>query len=99
MNDFKDLGVESTPSNLIGDKIKVTKVLDKPIEVHNYIIGPSKKFEGEEYLSLQVKFNDEMHVIFSRSKGLMDLLRKIPKDKIPFTATIIKDDHERLIFT
>src|ERR1041384_770795 len=97
MKSFKELGVKSETDNLVGDKIKITRIIDKLIEVHKYKIGPSK-YEGF-CLSLQIKFNDEMRVIFSRSKYLMDMIRKVPEDGLPFETKIIKDDYERLFFT
>ena len=39
MNKFSDLGITTEVKNFSGDKIKITKVLDKPIIVHDELVN------------------------------------------------------------
>ncbi len=99
---FSELGVEASNDNLLGEKIKVGKVLDKEIRVVDYKIKPSKYTEkgtgkNGKCLHLQIFFDDANRVIFSGSANLMNLLEKIPKSDFPFLAKIVKVD-ERFEF-
>ena len=42
MNVFKDFGITATIKSFTGDKIKMSKILNKPIEVVAYKIDASK---------------------------------------------------------
>ena len=42
MNDFKEFGIEIKSKSFVGDKIKITKILDKKVIVHDFKIEESK---------------------------------------------------------
>lgn len=92
MHDFKSFGIENTYENLIGDKIKAERVLNKEIVVEKYRLEDSKHFEGERCLHLQVLKGEDRHVIFTSSASLINAIERVPKDKFPFKTTIIKPD-------
>ena len=91
VNTFKDLKVEKPPaSNFIGDKIAINQIINLPIEVHGYKIGPSQ-LKGD-LLTLQIAHGGARRVVFTTSKGLMETLEQIDKAHFPFTTTIVAKD-------
>ena len=92
MNNFKDFGISPEITNFVGEKISTNKLLDKEITVIDFKIVASK-FEGKgSTLYLQIEYKEEPRVIFTGAKYLMQMIVKIPKDKFPFMAKIIKKD-------
>lgn len=73
---------------LDGEKIRLDDVLNQEITVIGYSIKSSKLKEGK-YLTLQIKLNEEKHVLFTGSLVLIDQIEKY-KDQIPFMVTIRK---------
>lgn len=101
MHEFKNFGIESVSPSFVGDKIKMTKVLNKKIVVHGFKLDKSKFTEkgNGNCLCLQVKVDNEDRIIFTGSSNLMLLIQKVPKENFPFSTTIIKDDNDRYQFT
>lgn len=100
MNQFKDLGITPTQKGFQGDKIKIDRILNKQIIVHEFKIENSK-FEAKgngKCLYMQIEVDSQKRIVFTGSTVLMDVIERIPKDKFPFQTTIIKED-ERLIFS
>lgn len=93
MNEFKDFGI-AVESSFCGDKIKITKVLNKPIIVKNYKVDESKfeKSNNDKCLCLQIEIDGESRVLFSGSKILINQILKVDKTNLPFTATIVKEN-------
>lgn len=91
MNKFEDFNIKVEVTSFIGDKIKIQKVLNKPITVIDFKIEKSKKKENSNYLTLQIEKAGEKHVIFTGATILMKMIEEIPKDKFPFETTIIRD--------
>lgn len=91
---FKDFGIIVESVSLQGDKIKISKVLNKPIKIHKYKIGPSKFCEkgNGKCLHIQIEIDNEMRVVFTGSINLQEMIEKVPKDKFPFNTTIVKND-------
>lgn len=97
MKKFSDLGVKTElQETLTGDKIKMHKVLNRSITVHNFRIEPSK-FTGQ-CLYMQIEMDGEKRVVFTGSVGLLQVIQKIPKTDFPFTTTIVKEN-DRYEFT
>lgn len=97
---FKDLGIKPESKGLIGDKIKIERVLNREIEVVDYRIEKSK-YEAKgngRCLYLQIKLNDNNHVVFTGSGVLMNMIDQVLKEHFPFTTTIVKEN-ERFEFT
>lgn len=93
MRKFSELGIKANPQNFTGEKIKISKILNKEIVLHDFKILDSK-FEGKsgKCLHLQIKFNNEKHLVFSGSTILMEMIQQINKDIFPLTTTIVKDN-------
>lgn len=102
MNSFKDFGIKATNTNFTGDKIKMSKILNKPITVVAYKIDKSKFYENGngKCLHLQIEIAGTKHVVFTGSATLMEMIEKAPKEKFPF-ETIIEEEEgsERYQFT
>lgn len=98
MNQFKDLGIKPTVKGFTGDKIKIDRILNKAIVVHEYKIEDSK-FEGKgKRLDMQIEVDGAKRIVFTSGTGLIETIKQVPKDKFPFSTVIIKND-ERLEFT
>lgn len=92
MNQFKDFGI-SIEAPFSGDKIKITKVLNRPIIVKNYKVDESKyeRSNNDKCLCLQIEIDNENHILFSGSRILISQILKVDKSNLPFTATIVKE--------
>ncbi|QTE37511.2 hypothetical protein J3L18_00135 [Mucilaginibacter gossypii] len=84
---FSSLGVRS--KNLTGEKITIEEILDKPVTVLDYRVGDSK-FNRNEYLTLQILYEEKTRVLFTGSGVLKEDLEKLSKEDFPFISTIVK---------
>lgn len=98
MNNFKDFGIKPRKQSMEGDKIKMSKVLNREITVHGFKVDDSKAKPGTKYLMMQISIAETKHIVFTGSKNLIELIEQVPVDKFPFTTTII-EENERFEFT
>ena len=101
MKSFSQFNVKPISKVFEGEKIKMSKVLNIEIVVHDFKLEDSKCFQNRgtgKCLYLQISFNNSKHIIFTSSIGLIEVIQQIPKDGFPFTTTIIQES-ERFIFT
>lgn len=96
MKNFRDFGITTTTKGFEGDKIKIERILNREITVHDFKISDSK-YEGQR-LDLQIELNNNKHVVFTASKYLRELIEKIPRTGFPFITTIVKNN-DRFEFT
>mgnify|MGYP001010210383 CR=1 FL=1 len=94
MPDFKDFGVISTIKTFTGDKIKMSRILNRRIEVLAFKIDTSKYTEkgNGKCLCLQIKNGDDKNIVFTGSVHLQDCIQQLKPEHFPFFTTIIKDD-------
>lgn len=85
---FSDLGISVTPDNLMGEKIKIAKVLGKEVLVKDFKLTDSKYEKTKHCLTIQVELNGEDKVIFTGSEMLRKQIEQIDKNDFPFIATI-----------
>lgn len=97
MKKFSQFDIKISQKGFIGDKIKIQKILNREIVVHHYMITDSKHFKGK-CLKLQISLNDNMHVLFTGSNGLIEGITQVPDNAFPFETTIIEKD-DRYLFT
>ena len=100
MNAFKDFNIKPTIKNLAGDKIKMSKVLNKPIKVLAFkedIWKYPEKGNGK-CLHLQINIAGSLHIVFTGSTVLMNMIKQVPADGFPFD-TIIVEENESYQFT
>lgn len=98
MTKFSDLGIKPKTNAFVGDKIPIDKILNTKISVLSYTIGDSIKKKGTKLLTLQIERNGIKNIIFTGSNVLIGMIEQVPKDKFPFTTTIVRDS-KRLEFT
>ena len=93
MKSFKDFGIKPKTNMFIGDKIKISKVLNQDIIIHKYKINKSK-FENTnsgKCLQLQIELKGEKYVLFTGSKVLAETIQQVPQEELPFQTTITKE--------
>lgn len=99
MRNFAELGVRVETTTFIGEKISINRLLNRQIIVEDFKVEPSKFEKGSgKCLHLQIKIDGGHKVVFTGSGNLIKQAELIPKDKLPFTTTIISDNN-RLEFT
>lgn len=101
MEKFSDFGIKPELKSFSGDKIKISKVLNKEIVIHDFKIEDSKLSElkgNGKCLHLSLEYSGNKHVLFTGSTVLQDMILKVDRTKLPFTTTIIEQD-ERYEFT
>lgn len=92
MRKFSDLKIKPKLKAFTGEKIPMSRIFNTEIIVLDYIIEPSTKKPGTDRLKMQIKKGEMMHVIFTGSIVLMQMIREVPKTEFPFTTTIINND-------
>lgn len=97
MKTFKELGITTNQKGFTGDKIKISKVLNRQIIVLGYKIENSK-FNDGKCLHMQISLGDTKHIVFTGSKHLQELIGQVAKGDFPFTTTII-EENDRFEFT
>lgn len=99
MKSFKQFNIQTTSKNFEGDKIKIAKVLNKEIIVHDYKIEDSKFDKGSgKCLYLQIHVDNAKRVLFTGSVSLMEMIKQVAKEDFPFTTTIVREN-ERFQFS
>lgn len=94
MKKFSELGIKLESQGFIGEKIRIDKVQNRQISIHDFKIRDSKfKDKGNgKCLYMQIEIDGIKRVLFTGSGALMELIEKIDKADFPFTATIIKEN-------
>ena len=101
MNTFSQFKITLSSKGFEGDKIKMSKILNHEIVVHHFKIEDSKVFREKgsgKCLCLQILLNDEKHIVFTSSTGLIEVIKQVPEDGFPFATTIV-DENDRYKFS
>lgn len=98
LQQFKDFNIKPQSQAFTGDKIKMSKILNRRIIVHDFKIEDSKQKSGTQCLYLQISVNENKHVVFTGSTVLMETIQRVPPTGFPFETTIVKEN-ERFEFT
>lgn len=101
MKNFSQFNIKPVTKGFEGDKIKMSKILNREIVVHHFKIEDSKVFKDKgsgKCLHLQISVSNEKHIIFTSSNGLIEAIQQVPENGFPFT-TIIVEENERYLFT
>lgn len=97
MKKFRDFNIQIETNTFIGDKIKISKVLNRKITVHTFKIEASK-FNNGKCLYLQIDLEGVKHIVFTGSTVLTEMIKQVPTEGFPFETTIV-EDNERYMFT
>jgi len=73
---------------LVGDKINIAELFNKPLVVTGFRMLTSKR-DGKPLLHLQIEFEGRTRTAFTNSVVLIKQCEQY-KDEMPFEATIIK---------
>lgn len=95
MKKFSEFGIKPAVKSFVGDKIKMLKILNKEIIVHDYKIEDSKVYTDRgtgKCLHLQISVNNEKHVVFTSAGYLIQEIQQVPVTDFPFTTTIIEQN-------
>jgi hypothetical protein len=101
MNSFSQFDIKTNTKGFEGDKIKISKILNREIVVHHFKIEDSKVYKERgsgKCLHLQISFDDEKHIVFTSGSGLIEAILQVPLTEFPFTTTIVKEN-DRFKFT
>lgn len=98
MNTFTDFDIKPRIISFTGDKIPVKKILNIAITVIDFKIEPSKQKPGTELLTLQIEKSGDKRVVFTGSTVMIDQIKRVARDKLPFSTTI-KGDNDYYEFT
>lgn len=93
MKSFSEFNIQPTKGGMKGTKIKIDRVLNRPITVHSFKLEESKfsKNKSGKCLHLQIELDNVMHVIFTGSDILIDMIGQVPQGALPFKTTIIRE--------
>lgn len=101
MNSFSQFKIKTNTRGFEGDKIKISKILNREIVVHHFKIEESKVFKEKgsgKCLYLQISVSDRMHIVFTSSSCLIETILQVPDDGFPFSTTIV-EENDRYKFT
>lgn len=98
MNTFKSLNIAPAPKGFTGEKIKIERILNKPIAVLDFKIEKSKIEGKDRCLHLQLEVDGIKRVLFTGGTALIEIMEQVERAQLPFSTTIIKDN-DRLEFT
>jgi hypothetical protein len=93
MKSFKDLNIKTHSDLLIGEKVKISKVLNKDIVITGFKIEQSKypKNKSGKCLCLQIELEEENRVIFTGSDVLINIMEQVNKGDLPIQTKIIQE--------
>jgi len=92
MKKFSDFNIKAPEDVFVGDKIKISKILNREITIYQFKIDKSKypKNKSGEVMTLQIEINNEKHIVFTGSDYLINQIQQVNKEDFPFLATIEK---------
>lgn len=99
MKKFSDLNIK-TKRAFVGEKISISKVLNKPITVYASKLNDSKFKQGKAStcLTVQIEVDGRKHVLFTGSAILAEQIQQVEEHNYPF-ETIIVQQGEHYEFT
>ena len=93
MKSFSDFGIKPELTAMTGEKIKISKILNREIVIHDFRIEESKfkKENSARCLYMQISIDNVKHVVFTGSQVLASMISRVSKEDFPFTTTIVKE--------
>ncbi|MBR1380837.1 MAG: hypothetical protein IJ560_04635 [Alphaproteobacteria bacterium] len=76
---------------LVGEKKRMGEILNRDLIVADFRIMRSKHNDGDECLQIQVVLDDQVYVVFTGSRVLIDQIRSVTT-QIPFCTQITRVD-------
>lgn len=93
MKSFSDLNIPAPVGSFVGDKVKIAKIMNREIIIHDSRLEESKypKNKSGKVLILQLEVDGTKHVLFTGSDVLISQIQHVQKEDYPFSATIVKE--------
>lgn len=93
MTRFRDLNIKTHTDHLIGEKIKISKILNKDIVITGFKIEKSKypKNKSGKCLCIQLDVDSEQRVVFTGSDVLIGIMEQVKKEDLPIETKIIQE--------
>ena len=93
MNRFEDLNIKTGSDLLTGEKIKISRVINKEIVITGFKIEESKypKNKSGKCLFLQIELENEKRIIFTGANALIDVMIQVKKDNLPIKTMIVQE--------
>ena len=93
MKKFSELGITADNGLFIGDKIKISKIINLEIKVIDFKIEESKypKDKAGKCLCLQIEIDNEKRIVFTGSSVLIKMIEQVKKEDLPFMCQIVKE--------
>lgn len=88
MKRFSELGINIEPESLLGEKIKISKIVGKEIIIKDYKVTESKFQNSRQCLTLQIELEGDTKVVFTGSDMLKRQIELAKKEDFPFSAKI-----------
>jgi hypothetical protein len=94
MKKFGELNIENNHKSMVGEKMKMAKVLNRQIIVHSFRVEKSKypKNKSGMCLYLQIEIEGVKWVIFTGSDVLLEQIEQVDINDFPFITTIQKNN-------
>jgi hypothetical protein len=91
---FKDFGIITSSKSFTGDKIKISRLLNRKIIVEDFKIANSNYTEkgNGKCLHLQIVVDGTRHVTFTGSGVLQQQIEQISRSNFPFETVIVKNN-------
>lgn len=84
--------------HFVGEKISISKIINKEIEILNYKIDDSKKCEGGKCLTLQLRYAGENRVLFTGAQFLIKQMIQVSISQLPVIARVVKQEDGSYLF-
>ena len=93
MKSFAEFNIPAPTGSFTGEKIKIAKIMNREIIVHDSRIDDSKypKNKSGKVLILQLEVDDEKRVLFTGSDVLINQIQHVSREDYPFKVTIVKE--------
>ena len=93
MKRFSDLNIITHADSFVGEKIKISKILNRDIVIIGFRIEESKypKNKTGKCLHLQIELDGVKKIIFTGSDVLINTILQVKKEDMPIACQIIQE--------
>lgn len=93
MKRFSDLNIITHSDSFVGEKIKISKILNRDIVIIGFKIENSKypKNKSGKCLFLQIELEGAKKVVFSGSDVLISTILQVKREDLPIACSIIQE--------
>jgi RNA-directed DNA polymerase len=96
MKKFSELNIQ-VRKYFRGPRVDLRMLVNNDISINRFKFRQSKK-KGV-YLVLDIDFKEKNYVVFTGAEYLMDIMREVKREDLPFRAAVKMDEYKTLEFT